>query len=325
MQLSLLILCFIQFFSLFVCEDLYLGPFTSSHWSFDNEADFGTNWVRFTVALKLHNKPAMKQHFQAVSDPRSASYGKYLSREELDKMYGPKPEEKLAVKKFFEQIPDSKVHLHEHGDLMEVLAPIHDVETHLKTELGLVSHNWNLIPQKSIRARTHLQIPDEITEYISFISLNAPVNHVKPRAAKSLKQQQAPELVENTTIGIVPGNEDALIQFIPYCADGSINNYNPPCTNFVDQPSFSVSVNTYTNTANDPYVLNTDPTVFTISYTDVYCYDNSTKPCSGSTRHGLCYCLTKVKKKNILVRSSLILYLFYYLVITITKIYSITS
>lgn len=272
--------------------NLHKGAFSSRVWNFDDSAEAGTKWVRFTVALKLRNTDGMHNHFQDVSNPNSANYGKYLTAEEVDAMYGPSVEDKRVVRDFFQQIKDSEVTLHENGDLLQVRAPIEHVEKQLQTKLGVVSHYTNRIPQKAIRAKSDLSLPNHIADKIAFISLNAPVNHIKPRGAKSVKQVESEKAAN--AISVNPGNEEALVSFQPICSDGKVNNYNPPCSNLNDAPGFSFAVNSYTNTAQNAYILNSQPTVFNVPASNVYCYDNSTAACSGAAHNGACTCLAKV-------------------------------
>lgn len=71
---------------------LYRGPFSSHNWQPD--PSLSSSWrdsaVKFTVALKLRNTERMEEHFRAVSDPTSASYGQYLSASEIDQVRVPR-------------------------------------------------------------------------------------------------------------------------------------------------------------------------------------------------------------------------------------------
>lgn len=282
--------------ALFAAE-LFTGSFESKVWRFDETTDLGTRWVRFTVALNLRNTDLMHQHFLDVSNPASPNYGKYVGHRELDELYGPSAADKRAVQEFFQNIPEATVTMHEHGDLLQVLAPIEHVENHLQTSLGTVSHTYNRIAQKAIRSKTDLVIPAHIASKISFVSLNAPVNHVKPRAAKSLREveeKKSKNLSKLPNVSIIPGNEEAVVVFYPICSDNSFNNFNPPCANIGTAPDFVFSVSTYSNNVPNQVQLDTDPTVFNVRANNVFCMYNTTLPCDASTNKGLCKCYTKV-------------------------------
>eukprot|EP01033_Poteriospumella_lacustris_P011452 gene11452-8148_t len=199
----LISLVFVVLPALYAAE-LFTGSFSSQLWAFDEKADFGTRWVRFKVALTLRNTDRMHDHFQDVSNPMSPNYGKFLNANELDQMYGPSAADKQAVRDYFASIPEAKVTMHDHGDLMEVLAPIEHVEKHLDTSLGVVAHVHGRIPQKAIRAKTDISVPSHIADKIAFISLNSPVNHVKPRAAKSLREVENHESAQLTNVNLAP-------------------------------------------------------------------------------------------------------------------------
>jgi len=64
-----------------VSNALYTGNFLSDTWVLDNGVrDIN---VEFIVALQLRNVYEMQQEFFSVSNPTSASYGKYLRKFEL--------------------------------------------------------------------------------------------------------------------------------------------------------------------------------------------------------------------------------------------------
>lgn len=283
---------------------LYMGRFESEHWDFTPHSPAEGSRVKFTVALKLRNVARMHQHFLDVSNPKSLHYGKFLTARELDHVYGPSIEAKRQVKAFFESMPDTYASIADFGDLMRIDAPVKEVEKHLKTQLGFTKHNLDVISQSALRARTGLEIPDDIAQHISFISLNSPVNHVKARGAKAVSQLKAQEerngAAATSVPSIVAGNEEAQIVFTAVCSDSSTNINNPPCANLgADQtPLFKFDVYTYTNTPTaDTYTINTDPTEFTVTANKVFCFNTATyAACSASaddTTNG-CKCVAKL-------------------------------
>lgn len=278
---------------------LYQGKFVGEFWDFSDEVQDRSARVKFVVALKLRNHDEMHRHFLDISDPYSTNYGKYLTARELDKMYGPSIEAKRQVKAFFESVPGTHVHIADFGDLMEVTSPIWEIEKHLNTELAYVSHTTGLIPQKSLRSRTELAVPESIAKHIAFISLNSPVNHVKARGAKAVQRLLDREGEQANTVYITAGNNEALVRFQAYCGDGSVNNYNPPCSNgaVADVPLFNFAVSSYTNTKTNTWTITTDPTDYVVTANKVYCYNNATKTtCDGTGDAMHCYCLAKVFK-----------------------------
>ena len=281
--------------------------FESKFWEFTSHSTSETARVKFTVALKLRNVGEMHNHFLKVSDPHSAYYGKYLSAREMDALYGPTPEGRRQVKAYFEAIPGSFVSIAEFGDLMHVEAPVKELEKHLNTELGYVKHVYDLIPSMSLRAKTDLHVPDEVSQHISFISLNQPVNLVKPRgvkAAERIAKREGRDRKAENSASITAGNEEAIVAFQAICGDGSTNANNPPCSDkaAADVPLFQFDVYSYTNAPIDAaYTLTTDPYQFTLINSKVYCYNaQSFAACSGSASDATdgCTCVAKVSEKE---------------------------
>merc|ERR1719410_2633610 len=55
--------------------------------------------LELTFALKLQNTGTLKERLQQISDPSSPEYGKYLTREQVQSLTGPRQEDVEAVKK----------------------------------------------------------------------------------------------------------------------------------------------------------------------------------------------------------------------------------
>ncbi len=286
---------------------LHKEQFESKVWTFDHENVIEpTETAKFVVALKLNDVEAMRQEFLRVSDPMSSSYGQHLTTAQLNARYGPTSEEKEKVIAHFQKIDGAEVSYSEHGDMLQVSAPASAVEEALQTKLAWVKDSRKLSDKKSLRAKAGLFIPDEIGDLISFISLNSPVNHVLPRGAQALKQRNevaAAKLSEEqavASVGITAGNEEALIRFTPYC-NGVLNVDSPPCSSLplLDVPLFTFSVTAHANNKSNPYLLNTDPTVFTVKNTAAYCYNTFTAQTCGGNDGRNCTCLTKVNYSSL--------------------------
>eukprot|EP01041_Mallomonas_annulata_P011928 gene11928-24993_t len=155
-------------------NDIFLGPFTSSHWSISSSEKLadGTE-VKFVVALKLHSVDEMKETLLKVSDPNSEQYGHHLSLKEINERFGPTLEEQKSAIEFFQTIEDALVDVNLQGDLICVTAKVGHIESALSTELGWHSHT--IRDSKAIRAIKPLSIPDHVSNVLSFVSLNSPV------------------------------------------------------------------------------------------------------------------------------------------------------
>ena len=279
--------------ALVACQALYDGPFLSSNWDFTSDiSNKESQLVKFIVALKLRNADKMHSHFLSVSDPKSPSYGKFLTPQEMQDMYGPEPAGKKAVLNYFKQIPNAELNIGEHGDLLEVVAPVKHVEGALKTRLGWVANPS--YPTRSIRSKTDLNIPDHISQHIDFVSLNSPVLQARGKSFNQENKLKAAKKVYS--VSVTSGNEEALVRFTPTCGDGQKNYMNPPCANLdISQiPYFSFSVNEFTSNGGN-YVLNTDAQLFTVPFSKVYCYNIfTTQACGQPADQVNCTCMTKV-------------------------------
>ena len=268
--------------------------------------------MTFIVALKLRSPEQLKRDLMEVSNPKSARYGKYLTREDISTKYGPLPSSKEKVIQHFEKIPGSAVIGRENlGDFISVTASIQSIEEFLQTKIGLVQHAHQLTNKKALRATGSFFVPEDVAHLISFISLNTPVTHVIPRAGKYMKEKEkerertmesngySSQGSSSATVLVTSGNEEALIRFKPTCYGGVVNDASPPCSNknASEVPAFVISVTEHANNISDPYYLSTDPQVFDIAPQNIYCYNTfTTTTCTGNGLDGMnCTCITKVR------------------------------
>mmetsp|Transcript_28506 Transcript_28506/g.51830 ORF Transcript_28506/g.51830 Transcript_28506/m.51830 type:complete len:592 (-) Transcript_28506:171-1946(-) len=80
-------------------------PEVPSGWStlYAEDAD-STNRVRFTVQVREQNLETLRRVAYDVSDPTSASYGRFLSQEEIDKLTAPSAEDTQAVQNWLSSV-----------------------------------------------------------------------------------------------------------------------------------------------------------------------------------------------------------------------------
>jgi subtilase family serine protease len=177
--------------------DLYVGPFQSGHWVPDtteasrDPAAFHVQQheqlpVKFIVALKHRDINALKKELLDVSMPSSHKYGKHLSVSDIRSKFCPTQREFDGVLNYFSSIPGAYVESNKIGSMLQVTAPLQAVEQHLMTKLAWFRHTEEDTPKRSLRAIQSLNIPSELQNVISFISLNSPISHnVKPKRVKS--------------------------------------------------------------------------------------------------------------------------------------------
>jgi Pro-kumamolisin, activation domain len=253
------------------------------------------------VALKLRNVDAMREEFLAVSTPSSDLYGKHLTLQAVQEKYGPLKEDKARVMAYFASIPGAQLDkdpASDMGDMFIVTAPIHAIETKLSTKLSWRQHTLSdSRTSKALRADTDINIPDDISQHLSFVSLNSPINNHTPRGSRGIKQSASTQAVTVST-----GNEEVLVQFVPICANGQINVANPPCSNLGDPdqvPIIVASVTEHANSVSNPYLLNTDPTLVVFESANIFCYGTNTyeacDPATLAETNSTCKCSAKVR------------------------------
>lgn len=307
---------------------LYTGEFQSTNWIIDADSNINLDENTMTtvyVALKVRNEEELKQSFQDISNPNSVHYGKYLSMADIQRNYSPTADDIDTVMKYFQTISTgahAEYRMNQKNDILSIKCKVHELERFFNTKLNWYQHsssnsNKAHAPfKRSLRALKSLEnIPSDIQEKVAFISLNSPINHMKPRSTPN--DNNAAERSNSRTntnadsklhsfsdaeygsgITITPGNEEALVNFSPFCGDGSVNSDNPPCSSMssLDIPQFTVFVTQHANNASNPYQLTPEPLSFELSKPNsVYCVNNITlAPCTGSGQPGKCICTAKI-------------------------------
>ena len=190
----------------------------------------------------------------------------------------------------------------EFGDFISVQASIENIEHGLHTQLGWFYHKRNLITKNALRALSPIRIPNNLQEYISFVSLNAPANFMGPKTTQ-VTNDYTVSTPFNASVSVTAGNEEALISFKAFCGDASMNNYNPPCTNLdsaLVPTSYQVAVTPYANQrSSNPTQLDTDPLIFNIRPSKIYCFNTFSKfACGGEDDGRNCTCTAKVSSSS---------------------------
>ena len=297
-----------------VVSAFYSGEFQSEVWQIDSHKLTHDTKIKFIVALSLRNVADMHSTLMDVSNPKSAVYGKFLSREELNANYGHSAANKQKVVDFFRSMPGAEVKADPLSALFEVTASVNSIQSSLHTELSWVKHSRKLTDKKSVRAVRPIVVPEELHDLISFVSLNAPVNHAMPRAAKALakrrKEARGDAIVRDESIGVAldaaaagsvgvsPGNEEVLTFFRPKCGIDAVtpNEQNPPCStsSAANTPYFVFDITAHANSQSDPYLLSDEPKTVYVPTTAVFCYNTyTTVACSGNDGKN-CTCIAKV-------------------------------
>ena len=185
---------------------VHLGPFQSDSWLPHHESRIIPSdrallsmptTASFVVALKHRTPAKMKEEFLAVSTPTNVKYGQHLKVEQIHAKYSPDMVDAQAIVAFFEKIDSAVVQLNKVGTMLLVTAPIAAIEDYLSTSLAWHVHedDWAALSlsssttttdaslpahriKRSLRATSTIKnLPEDIGQFISFISLNTPISH----------------------------------------------------------------------------------------------------------------------------------------------------
>ena len=140
----------------------------------NNEYKIYSGKVNFLIALKLRNVYKMKRELAEVSNPKSEKYARYFSLDQIRTRFSPPASiREKVISYFLKKIKKSSVHYNLIGDMIEVTASISDIEEGLSTKLAFHVHSFD--SSISIRAETKFLIDNQISEHISFVSLDSPI------------------------------------------------------------------------------------------------------------------------------------------------------
>lgn len=199
----------------------FLGSFSDSRWV-QQEIPHEDTVVSFYIAMNYPSPDKMREELLAISDPRKKDkYGKHLSLNTFKEKYSPSGEAMGAVKSFFLGMDGGREEITENlsGAMIKVTSRLSAIHKKFSTQLAL--HEYGTSTQSILKAVTDLSLPAELEEYISFISLNAPVSpsEFTYRRVKSAKKLMD---VNASTIGVTGGNKEAIVKFTPTCANGEL-------------------------------------------------------------------------------------------------------
>lgn len=243
----------------------------------------------YYIAMNLRNTDEMHNELMEISNPRSSKYGKQLSVDEIAVKYGPSKEAIDEVKDFLSGDGTSQVEFTIANEMIKVTSSVGYIEDHYKTELrfhsldSTNSHTYK--PVRALRAVKDITVPQKLHRYISFISLNNPINSLKDassiRIDDAVDAANAPGAVSLKGLG----SSEVAFNFIPTCLDSTgATVINPnDCTLYA---SISVHANNVTN----PDYLYTYASMYPVTFNTVNCANCSTTGDSTDT----CICTATI-------------------------------
>ena len=289
-----------------------LGPFINT--DFEEVGPASTARTKFYIALKYDGVELMHKRLMEVSNPKSETYGNYLTTRDIKDQFGPNHQKlsKLLMYLNSHFNSESEIELTLTGDMIRVTAPVFRIETVFRTRLRI----YRYIPKRDIRVvktSKKMFIPDEFHSILAYVSLNVPTHshliHSRSQTRKrtyllseSLEEDTRDTFSQNNQVNISGFNAEAIVRFEAYCADGSRNTVSPPCSSIAQSllppPLYTVTVaqysvkrkntnSTYTGlfNASEGYEISpesTYPLNFPLQQDRIYCTDSITQlACAG--------------------------------------------
>ncbi|EGG23826.1 hypothetical protein DFA_05962 [Cavenderia fasciculata] len=142
------------------------SDFPASRFVLQNKAQ-KSDLVEFKILLVEQNKDILDELFWEVSNPQSASYGKYLSKKEIDSLTGATREAVQSVTKHLLASGLNKKEFSIHGDYIQVHTTVVKAEAVFEAEfykfVSLVSG------EERIRVYGDASLPTELAQHVDFV------------------------------------------------------------------------------------------------------------------------------------------------------------
>ncbi|KAI0631110.1 subtilisin-like protein [Trametes polyzona] len=156
--------------------------------------------LNLRLALVQNNPAALESALYDVSDPKSANYGRHLSKAEVEAMVAPTTETVEKVKAWLGKNNITAQAISPAGDWLSINVPVSKANALLNAEFK--EYTWDKTNKTVVRA-TEYSIPETLTEHLQFIypvtqfippvERNTPVFEVVdlPRKSKRTRSKRA--------------------------------------------------------------------------------------------------------------------------------------
>jgi tripeptidyl-peptidase-1 len=149
-----------------------VNTFSSTKW-LKEKASIENDVIQTTFALK-HNKAALADFERTlldISNPKSANYGKWLSRDEIKARIAPAAASIKTVVDYVASfgVPSKDIRVNKMGDMVTVHMPIKTANKMLKTEFAL----FRSVTQRNIaipRVTKPYYLPEEVAEHVQIVA-----------------------------------------------------------------------------------------------------------------------------------------------------------
>lgn len=187
------------------------------------------------LALRQRNMDLLERKAQAVSDPSSPEYGRYLERDELYGISGSSAYNVDLVEKFFSELPGT-FQFSFGKDFARYTCTIACVEKVFNTTLRI--QKGRVAPGTTpIRASEPVRLPVNIQNALEGTSLNAPLfmpPHPRQSKVMPFRYKRSGRTAPRVRPMMVAGDQFISIHFVAYCKDKVVNQdtvHNGICRN----------------------------------------------------------------------------------------------
>ena len=215
-----------------------------------------TDAISFKIWLRFENEYALEALVDAVSNPKSISYGKHKSSDEIRNMIMPTSEVHKEVKEWLRSVGLNDKRCRKTWDSYSC----DDIEVIFAEKLfsvKLYSYTHQMIKNHSLFATEDKLVLPESVQFVTGINLYDPLSQLKHLGRKLRKD--FPVLNSDSTILSVSleGGQINSTTIALYCANGEPTDASLPtwCSNSIDQP---VTINIFLYQGSERRTLSPD-------------------------------------------------------------------
>jgi tripeptidyl-peptidase-1 len=166
---------FIGSFSFVAPERVVLEPSikpynsTLSTWAIHSKPA-SNSLISLTVGLKIDpdRRAALERTLYAVSDPKSAEYGKHRTQAQIKEILAVPDAQVKRVRNFFKEAGASAVEINPAADMMTVTIPVSGAESALQTELHTFTHKEKQ-QLRIVRASSAYSLPASVANDVLIV------------------------------------------------------------------------------------------------------------------------------------------------------------
>jgi len=181
--------------------------------------------IELTFALKQRNLNILEDIFWSVSDPKSSSYGEYLSFDQVTKLVAPTSQDIQTVISWLVEngVRKDNIQLTKSKDFLKAKLDLSLAEQLLATEFQEFQHSKS--GKRIIKAVGSYSAPEHIADKIDFISgFRFPSTQFTRHHVKEPVESLATQTASNgaTVVYINPLDQVASVTFLPLCSNGQV-------------------------------------------------------------------------------------------------------